>query len=329
MILAPGTYGRAYVDVSGPDEYWFVRRPWALVAKRDPVLAWAQIPTRRTRDCHDSQVTFVLDKAHDIQDTSCYSALKWAICLYLGHSERHPGTRWGVRTCRKWECHMPASLRIDSMVVIACAIFASVVANAFDRWLGRVGMKPIFCACLATVAALIALVPIASAQVCNWGDGTSTPQSVFAAACARERGKANGCSCDKTGGGNSTSGGNGGPSGSYVNNGGVADQNLLGLPFWILYKIGHPSHTQKSSTNSTSQQAHALNEQGLTAFNSQDFVSAASFFQQALNLTLLPLIARASRLWGGSIAVIKPVRCYAGPVTTITGKPTEVVINKV
>ena len=46
---------------------------------------------------------------------------------------------------------------------------------------------------------------LVSAQVCNWGNGTSTPQSVFAQSCHASGGMANGCTCLRNGAGGSSS----------------------------------------------------------------------------------------------------------------------------
>ncbi len=67
--------------------------------------------------------------------------------------------------------------------------------------------------------------------------------------------------------------------------GSLGEQTYVGLPFWILYKIGTMGHTHKVSNpaNSAEQQAYALNEQGVNAYASLDFAGAANYFQQALD----------------------------------------------
>jgi hypothetical protein len=56
------------------------------------------------------------------------------------------------------------------------------------------------------------LLPMQNARAdCNWGNGASTPQSVFNQSCTAQGGVPHGCSCDSpnTGGGNAPSGGGG------------------------------------------------------------------------------------------------------------------------
>jgi len=48
------------------------------------------------------------------------------------------------------------------------------------------------------------IVPVFAYADCNWGDGTSTPESVFAQSCAQSGGVAHGCQCDAASSGSSS-----------------------------------------------------------------------------------------------------------------------------
>ena len=89
--------------------------------------------------------------------------------------------------------------------------------------------------------------------------------------------------CGPCPGGGAPSGGSGG--GNVNINGGIGQQNIITLPFWILKQgidaLSAEPPSRSLPIDSAAQQANALNRQGVAAFNTGDYTTAAAYFQQA------------------------------------------------
>jgi tetratricopeptide (TPR) repeat protein len=80
-----------------------------------------------------------------------------------------------------------------------------------------------------------------------------------------------------------SSGGYRGGGGNGVNiNGGIGEQNLVTLPFWLVLQ---GAKAMTPDAGSAARRAYSINEEGIAAYNAQDYAKAAELFREASSLS--------------------------------------------